>query len=91
MGMFSVTRILNLGNLLYRQTIKYFFIYSGTVGFVFMIKTISAVDNLSLGLLMESFVFSLIFCLLAFVTRCDGLKLLRMELSGQLRRIMGRQ
>ncbi len=91
MGMFSVTRILNLGDLFYRQTIKYFFIYGGTVGFVFMIETISAVDNLFLGLLMESFVFSVIFCLLAFLTRCDGLILLRMELSGQLRRIMGRQ
>ena len=91
MGMFYVTRILDLGGLLYRQATKYLCVYCSAVGFVFFIKNIYVVDNLYLALFVESLIFSVVFFLLAFMTRCDGLKLLGAELAGPLQRIMGRK
>lgn len=91
MGMFFVTRILDFGGLLYRQTIKYLCVYGSAVGFVFFIKNIYAVENLYLALFVESLIFFVVFFLLAFMTRCDGMKLLGAEFAGLLQARIGRK
>lgn len=91
LGMFYVSRILDLGCLLYRQTIKYLCVYGSAVGFVFFVKNAYLVDNLYISLFMKSLIFSVVFFSFAFVMRCDGLKLLGAEFGAPLKRIMRRK
>jgi O-antigen/teichoic acid export membrane protein len=86
MGMFSVTTLLHLGGLLYGQTIKYIFVYCSSIVLIFIIKNIYSINNLYVSFLLTALSFLFIFLFLAWVAKCEGMKLLAAELVKHLRK-----
>jgi O-antigen/teichoic acid export membrane protein len=82
MAMFSVSRLLNLGDYLYRKTLKYLFVYGCSVGLIFLIRFIHPYNNFYASFISTALCFICIFLFLSWVVRCEGMSILKTELVG---------
>jgi len=89
MAMFSVTRLLHLGNLLYKNAIKYLAVYAASISLILVIKQLHPAANLYASFIVSALSFVSIFLFLSWLTRCQGLFMLRTELAGPIRNLLG--
>ena len=81
MAMFSVTRLLHLGNRLYKYFIKYLLVYAASISLILFFKQTHPIANLYTSFILTALSFLIAFFCLAWITRCDGMKLCFAELG----------
>jgi O-antigen/teichoic acid export membrane protein len=84
-GMFYVTKVLNFGNVLYWQSMKYLLIYCTSVVLVFTLQQAYAPATIYQCFFLKALLFLSSFIFMAYMAKCDGMKLLEKELRDLFR------